>query len=146
MTKASLIKKEIKEKLLALKNAGTLGEVIIDDFKKGLLERDFGAFPTAILTTPSIGGDYFTNTQNLRTYTFEVLIVMKGEDISAENDVEELSETILNAFDNLPTLSGEADGGLEPSSTPAEAVPSRSGTYIVFSIILKAKAVKDIDL
>lgn len=144
--KSSAIKAEIKAKLLELKNAGTLGDVVVDDFKKGVFDRDYSSYPTAVLMTPSISGEVFTNVQNLRTYAYEIIVISKGEDIKEQDEIEELAETLMDVFDNMPSMEGVADGGLEPSTSPAEAIPSRSGTYIVFSVILKAKAVKDLDL
>lgn len=147
MSKAADIKNQIKAALQDLKNDGTLGEFIVDDFKKGLYQRDYAAFPSAVLTTASISNDYYTNSENIRAYTFEIVIISKGEDVStSETSIEDLSEAIINKFDHLFSLSGVADAGLDPSTTPAEPVPTASGTFIVFSVILKAKAVKDVGL
>lgn len=146
MSKAADIKDKIEAKLNELKVSNVLGTVMVDDFKKAIFDRDFSAYPVAVLTPPSIGGDYFTNSQNLRTYTFEVLVISKGENIAADGTIENLAEAILDKFDNIPTAEGVADGGLDPSSTPVEAVLSKDGTLLVFSVILRAKAVKDISL
>lgn len=143
MMSASTIKSKIKTALDDLKALETLGEVIEDDFKiSNLFDRDFSAYPAAVLTSPSIEGDYLTNRENLRTYNFEIVVLSKGEDIDAAGQIEDLAEAILNKFDNLPTLSGEADGGVEPASTAPAPVTVRGKTFIVFSIILKVKASK----
>lgn len=140
---ASTIKTKIKTALDNLKALGTLGEIVEDDFKvSNLFDRDFSAYPVAVLASPSIEGDYFTNRENLRTYNFEIIILSKGEDIDTAGQVEDLAETILDKFDNDPTLSGSADGGVEPASTAPAPMTARGKTFIVFSIILKAKASK----
>ncbi len=138
------IKNQIKIKLDALVTAHTLGEVQVDDFKNGLFDRDYGKFPVAIVTTPSVEGSYLTNCQNERLYTYEIIVIQKGENVTSPTETEELIESLLDAFDNDPTLNGKADGGVEPSSSTPQAVSSRDKTYIAFSIILKAKAVKDL--
>lgn len=138
------IKNEIKALLQELQRTEVLRDVQVDDLKRGLFDRDFSAYPTAILTTPSIEADPLTNRQNLRTYIFEIVIIHNGEEIEDATTIEELAETILNKFDNAPSLNGKADGGLEPSTTTPEAIPSRGKTYIAFSVILRARAVRDL--
>ena len=138
------IKNRIKTLLDELVTAGTLGEVQMDDFKQGIFDRDYSAFPAAVLTTPSIQGNYFTNRQNARTHTFDIVILNKADNIESATQIETLIETILDKFDNDPTLNGKADAGSEPSSSSPEAVVSRTGTFIVFAISIKAKAIKDL--
>lgn len=139
------IKNKIKTFLDELVTAGTLGEVQMDDFKiSPVWERDFAKYPAAILTMPAIEGGYFTNRQNERVHTFEIVIVSKGENIASATDIETLAEAILDKFDNQPTLAGKADGGVEPSTTPAEPITSRGKSLIIFSVIIKAKAIKDL--
>ncbi len=149
MTKLGTIKANIKAILDQLVVSEILGSVQVDDFKKGILSRDFSSYPCAILTTPTIDSRAETNTQNLRTYTFEIIFVLNGEDVSEAEQVEELIETILNKFDNDVTLKGDnalgaADGGVEPSTSTPEMVTSGSRTYLVFSITLRARAIRDL--
>ena len=132
----------IKTKLKALLESivpATLGEVQVDDLKTSIFDRDIGAYPCAILTTPEVGADYLTNRENIRTYNFAVVVIQKRENISGANDIETLIETILNKFDNDPTLTGSADGGVEPSSSAPAAYESRGATFITFTIFVKAK-------
>lgn len=145
MAKDTDIKKAIHAKLDVLKQAGTLGSTIIDDFKKGVLERDYASFPAAVLQTSSIDNETITNRQNIRLYTFEIVVVCKGEDVKEATDIEDLRETIIDAFDNDPTLGNVADGAVEPSSSPAEPVPLIGGkSYIIFSVFIRARAIKDL--
>lgn len=144
MSLVTNIKNQIKAKLDALVTANKLGEVQMDDYKLGIFDRDYGKFPVAILTTPSIEGNYLTNRDNIRTHTYEIIVINKGENIATATDIEELIETLLDAFDNDFTLNGVADGGVEPSSSTPQAVTSRGKSLVAFSIILKAKAVKNL--
>jgi hypothetical protein len=140
-SKSSEIKTKIKTLLDALVTAGTLGEVVEDDFRESnLFDRDLSAFPAAILTSPSISGDYLTSNENMRTYTFEIVVLQKGENIASASEIEDLAEALMDKFDNDPTLGGKADGAVEPSATNPAPVTVRGKTLIVFSITLKAKA------
>jgi len=138
------IKDRIKDLLEELRDSGTLGEVYTDDYKQGIFDRDYSAYPAAILTSPAIEGSAFTNRQNERVHTFEIIFVQKGENVKTATDIEDLIETILNKFDNDPTLDGKADGGVEPSTSSPQAVVSRGKSYIAFSVRLRAKAIKDL--
>ena len=143
-TLLTLIKAQIKANLDELKVAGTLGEVVYDDYKLGILDRDYGAYPVAILQTASLQGGYLTNTQNIRTYTYQIVILQRAENVASATDIEHLMEDVINKFDSDITLSGTADGGVEPSSSVPEPVTSRGKSFIALSIFIKAKAVKDI--
>ena len=127
------IKNKIKEKIEALVPA-TLGEVQVDDFKLMPWERDFAKYPAAVVSTPVITSDYLTNRANIRTHTFTIIVMMKAEDVTSANDVETLIETILNAFDNDPTLGGTADGAVEPSASQPEAIVSRGKNLIAHQL------------
>lgn len=143
MAKDTDIKNKIKAKLDVLQQAGTLAEVIVDDFKKGLLDRDYSAFPVAVLQTSAIESETITNRDNIRTYVFEIVVLSKGEDVKDATTVEDLREAIIDKFDNDPTLGNTADGAVEPSSSPAEPIPLQGGkSYIVFSILIRARAIK----
>lgn len=136
------IKTQIEQILKNLETAGTLREVQVDDFSKNLTERDIARYPAAILTSPQIESNFFTNAEHLRTYTFVILILLKAEDITGAAEVEELQEAILDAIDQEYTLSNEADGGVEPSvSNPGPLVASNK-SLIAFTVTIRAKATK----
>lgn len=142
MSKAADIKNKIKEYLEDLITDNILAEVLVDDFKENIIfDKDIEAFPAAILSSPSIESETFTNSDNQRKYTFEIMVVMKAGDIEEKTDVETLMEEILDKFDDDVTMAGVADGGVEPSATPAQPVYTGSKGFIVFSVIIKAKAV-----
>ena len=138
------IKNKIKAKLDTLVVAGTLKEIQMDDFKVGIFDREFASFPVAILTSPSVIGEVFMNTMNERTHTFNIVIIQKAENITTANDIENLMETIMNAFDNDPLLDGKSDAGMLPAVSSPEPVVSGSKSYVVFVVTMKAKAIKDL--
>ena len=138
------LKNQIKTKLNALVTAGTIGEVQMDDFKQSIFSRNFAKFPAVILTSPSVSGVALTNGQNERTHVFNMIVILKGENITSATDVENLMENMMNAFDNDQTLGGKADGGVEPSASAPEPVTDGTRSYVVFGITLKASATKDL--
>lgn len=146
MKKSSEIKAKIKEVLKTLQRQEVLKDVQIRDISESIFDLDLNSYPAAILTPPSIISEIYTNADNLRTYNFEILVVMKSDSITEENSVEELMETIIDTFDNLPSLDGIAEGGLEPATSPTESVTSRGKNWTIFRVILKAKACARITL
>jgi hypothetical protein len=142
-TLGTIVKGKIKDKLDALVTSGVLKCVIVDDLKKNpTLDRDIPSFPAAVLVSPSSEGAYSTNRSNIRTYTFAITIVQKTENIESNEDIEYLSDQILDAFDNDPTLGGTAVGGLDPSNSEPTSITSQDKSYIVFTVTLKAHADK----
>lgn len=142
MAASSDIKAKIKAKLDALKVAGTLKTVIEYDGKKGIFDYDFASTPAAVLGSPSMSSAIETNRDNMRAYTFEIVVITKAEEVSSLTQLEDLAETLLDAFDNDPTMTGSANGGVEPSTSPAEPVVSRGNNYLAFSVVVVARAVK----
>ena len=137
------IKSKIKEILDSIVTSGELKTVVVDDLKTSpVLDRDIPSFPAAILTSPSSEGGYLTNRENMRTYRFAVTVIQKAENLESTDDIETLCDFLLDKFDNAPTLSGKADGGLEPSSSSPEAIVSQGKSYVMFTITLKAHATK----
>lgn len=135
------VKNAISTALGTLVSGGTLGAKIVDDLKNGIFDLNFPAYPCAVLTPPSTESKVYTNAQVYRTYVFNIVIVMKGENITTTTAAEELSETILDAFDHDPTLGGVCQE-LEATASPVEAATSRSGSYLAFAVTLRAKSIK----
>lgn len=145
LLKESAIKEKIREKLESLKRQELLRQVIVEDFKKGILDRDYSAFPVAILQTAGIQNETITNSQNFRTYTFDIVVLLKGEDVNDATTVEELRAAIMDAFDSDPTLTTTCDGGVLPASSPIEPIPMIGGkSYIAFTLTLECRAIKDL--
>lgn len=132
---------DIKARIVTLLNTlvpATLGEVISTPYNRGNLAQNIAAYPAAIVQPPSIESEYETNVDNMRTFRFEIPVIMRGEDITG-TDAEDIREEVLNVFDNDPTLNGEAVGGLRPAVTELEEVGDVSASFVVFSVILSAK-------
>ncbi|MBI4119243.1 MAG: hypothetical protein HY456_00160 [Parcubacteria group bacterium] len=144
------IKERIQTLLNQLKAQEVLREVHVDDLNTtSIFDRDFASYPVAILMPASIESDYLTNNQNIRTFEYDIGIIHKRDEISNPTDIEDLRDTIMNKFDNDPTLkagnaSGVADGGVEPSSSRPEPIVSRGKAFIFFSVTIRARAVKDL--
>lgn len=143
MSLLSDIKDQIKVNLDALVVSGDLGEVIVDDFTPNIEEKDIGAYPAALLATPSVDAEFLTNRDNERTYIFEVLIVSKGEDITTANDIELLIDVLLNKFDEDPTLGGTAIT-IEPATTSPIPITTEDRSFIIFTLNLRVRACKSL--
>lgn len=137
----STLKAAIKGNLDTLKQAGTLGTVVVDDFKTDPLgiDKNIGEYPAAILGPASVESAYETNRDNLRTHTFEILVIEKGENVSRDGVIEDLMQSILDIFDNDPTLGGLAVGAVEPATSSPTMVPTEDGSFIIFSVSLRVR-------
>lgn len=145
LNKEGAIKEQIRLELEKLERAEVLRAVVVDDFKKGILDRDYPAFPVAILQTAAIDNDAITQSQNFRVYTFDVVVLLKGEDVQDATTVEELRAAIMDHFDAKVTLNNVADGGVMPTSSPIEPIPLVGGkSYITFTVSIQARAIKDL--
>lgn len=138
------IKNQISTYLGDLVTAGTLGEKIVDDYKVGILQRDFSAYPVAILTTPSIDSMIESSNGNMRTYTFEILVISLGENITSSADIETLQEAVLDKFDANPTLNNTAHRSEANVSVPAALASAGGKTFVAFSVTLKAEKIKEL--
>lgn len=137
--RSTQIKDNIFSKLTDLQNQGVIRYTIIDDIKTNpIIDKDIPDFPAVILSTGSTESVVGTNRDNIRTYTFTLLVIMRGEDVNSSSDVETLCETILQAFDNDPTLGGFADAGLEPATSTPDSINSQDRTYVTFTVEIKA--------
>jgi hypothetical protein len=146
MSNATDIKNAIQGHLAALKTAGTIGGYLVQDFRENLLDQDFPAYPCAVLLPPAIDSEPSTNDSNLRTYSFDIVFVVKKDDIGSGTYIEDLIEAVLDEFDSDVTLGGAADGGSPPGSSVPDEVTAASQTYVVFVVTLKPRAIKNISL
>lgn len=139
------VKNNIKAKLDTLVPA-SLAEAVIQDLKIDPLNQEYAAFPVAVVVPPSLeGSEVLDNRSNLREYLFSVVVLMKPENFSSTSEVENLQEVILNAFDNDPTLGGEADGGMAPSYSRPYPLNYGGKDLVYFEIYLKIKVRKDLN-
>ena len=110
------IKNAIKSNLDDLVTANVLGGATITSIKKSPLSSDVGTFPHAFLMPPAVDSEVLDNRTNVRTYSFDIMILFQAEDISDTADLEVKIESMLSKFDNDPTLGGTA---LAPASRSA---------------------------
>lgn len=130
------IKNSIKSKLDELVVATILGGASESDYVKDVLGADIPAYPYAYLMPPSTSSTAVDNRTLLRTYNFAILVIVKAENISSSTEIETLQENIMNKFDNLPTLNGNADGGVLPASSEPEPVQHQGKQLVIFTINL----------
>lgn len=138
MSNIKLLKEKIKQQLDILVTAGKLQGCAIVDMRKDPLAGDIPPSPYAFLMPPSTESSVVDNRTLLRTYRFDILVMVKGENINTATYIEELIEAILNQFDNNPTLDGEADGAVEPASSTPEPINHKNGEYTLFFVTLRA--------
>lgn len=136
-TNIKTIKDFIKAQLDILVTGGTLGSASELDLRKNPLDEDIPGFPAAYIMPPATESVAVDNRTLLRTYTFDILIIVKSENLTSSSDVENLLEVLLNTFDNLPTLSGAADGAVDPATSTPEPVQTKNGDMIVFFLKLR---------
>jgi len=135
------IKGQIKTLLDALVTDTTLNEVQEDDFSENVLLRKFNAYPVAILTTPELESDFETNRENRRTYSFDIVVIQRKENIGSATDIETLLETIVNKFDNNFTLGGSANLATLPASSRPQAYNNDGTQCIYFVVRIQAREV-----
>jgi hypothetical protein len=123
----------------------TLAAVEVTDVRKDPLDGDIIGFPHAFIYPPSLEtADWIDNKTSRREYVFAIMVLMKAENITTASDVEDLMETIMNALENEITLNGTAQAGIFPSTSRPEAYKHGDKTFIVFDIIIRARALNTI--
>lgn len=132
------IKQAIKTKLDGLVTDGVLGGASISDLRKDPLS-DIPTYPHAFLTPPSMESEVVDNRSILRTYIYDILLVWKAENITDGDTIEEDIENVVTAFDNDPTLGGEAIGGVLPVSSAPQPIQHTANQLIVAQVQIQAK-------
>lgn len=143
MSQVGSIKNQIAIYLNDLVTAGTLGQYIVDDYKKGVFQRDYAKYPCAILTTPSIDSEIESGIGNRRKYTFDVIVIMLGDNITTTTFIEDLQELILDKFDTNATLNNTAQRSEANVSVPAAVVSAGGKHFVLFGVTIKAERIKD---
>jgi hypothetical protein len=133
------IKQAIKTNLDALVTAETLGGATTSDIRKDPLAADIPSFPHAFLMPPSIESEVLDNRSVLRTYVYDIMVIWNAENIADATTVEGDIEAILDAFDNDPTLSGTAMGGVLPVSLAPQPFQHAGKDLIMAVVQIQAK-------
>lgn len=136
---ASTIKAAIKTNLDELVTSEVLAGATTSDIKKDPLSADISGFPWAFLMPPSIEGEASDNRNNIRTYTYDIMIVWNAENIADATTIETDLEDILSKFDNDPTLSGTAMGGILPVSSAPQPFQHGGKDLIMAVVQVQAK-------
>jgi len=144
LTFAQNMKNAIVANLEALVNSDVLQSYLVDDgSKQSLFDRDFPSFPCAVVTAPDVStSDYEDQANNLREYTWLILVVTTVENMPASDPtyLEYLIDSVLGQFDGDVTLQGMANGGvLAATLAPPGPVSSNNVTYVSCFITIKAR-------
>ena len=137
----SNIKNAIKTNLDALVTDSVLGGATITDIKKDPLNTDIATYPHAFLMPPAVDSEVEDNRSLIRTYTFDVMLLFQAENLASTTELETKIESVLNKFDNDPTLGGNALGGVLPVSSAPEPFQHNGHDLIMVVIQIQAKEV-----
>jgi hypothetical protein len=139
------MKTAILADLQKLVDSGVLNSASADDFSKlNPLDREWPGFPSAVVIPPAVTTSAYEDVaNNLREYTWYIMVVTTPGNLPPNDPqyLEGLIDSILNVFDLDCTLQGTAVGAVDPAVLePPGAISSNSVTYVIFTIVLKAKA------
>jgi hypothetical protein len=136
---ASTIKNAIKADLDALVTSEVLAGATISDLKRNPLAADIPSFPHAFLMPPSIESEAEDNRTNIRTYSYDIMILWNAENIEDATTVETTIEAVLDTFDNDPTLGGTALAGVLPVSSAPQPYQHGGKDLIMAVVQIQAK-------
>lgn len=138
------IKNAIKSNLDDLVTATVLGGATITSIKNSPLSSDVATYPHAFLMPPAVESEVLDNRTNVRTYSFDIMVLFQAEDISDTADLEVKIESMLSKFDNDPTLGGTALAGVLPVSSSPE--PFQHGGKDLIMVVLQIEAKEPVSL
>lgn len=133
------IKNAIKSNLDDLVTATVLGGATITSIKKSPLSSDVATYPHAFLMPPAVESEVLDNRTNVRTYSFDIMVLFQAEDISDTADLEVKIESMLSKFDNDPTLGGTALAGVLPVSSSPEPFQHNGRDLVMVVLQIQAK-------
>jgi hypothetical protein len=141
---AVTIKQAIKSNLDALVEDEVLGGATSTDIRKNPLDADIPTWPHAFLMPPAVESEVIDNRSIMRTYSYDIMVLFRPENITGTAEIEEAMEAILDQFDNDPTLGGTALGGVLPVSSAPQPIQHLDKQLIMVVIQIQAK--QDVDL
>lgn len=141
MSQTGDIKTKIKDLLLELVDSNNLAEVIVLNKPMGILNINPEKTPAAILANNSFSGERATNRDNEITHTFEILVMVKSDNIDTDTYLEDLSETLRKKFANNESLGGNCLA-VEPSTTPYGVLSEANYEMAVFLLSLKVRVIE----
>lgn len=133
------IKQKIKEILETVK-PGSLKDVILEQRqKKDPLEMDIPSYPVAFVGAGAIiENDFHDNVTYQMTVAHSVTVLMKAENHSDMNEVEELMYELVLLFINSETL-GENCLWIKPTTTEPTVFTHTNRQLIEFTINLEVR-------
>jgi hypothetical protein len=135
------IKAAIDTNLAALVTEEVLAGHTVTDIKKSPLNADVGRYPHAFLMPPSVESEVLDNRSIVRTYSFDIMVLYRAEDISDTADLETSIEDILTVFDNDPTLGGTCLAGALPVSSAPEPFQHNGRDLIMVVLRITGKEI-----
>lgn len=140
MSKIGDIKDQIETELGKLEENGTIAGYHRLQFRQLTMDlADLGAYPFAVLTPPTLEDTEQLDNRNAeRVARFSIDIVFKADNLTADNEVEDTIEAVMDHFDDeSDDLSGFADGGVETASTSPRFSNGADRRFVLASVILK---------
>lgn len=135
------IKTNIKTLLDELVTAEVINGATITDIRHDPLNSNAGEYPHAFVMPPSVESETLDNRSNVRTYTFDIVVIFNAENLASTTALEEAIEDMLTKFDNNPTLSGSALGGFLPVSSAPAPYQHNGKDMILVVVRIQAKEV-----
>jgi hypothetical protein len=139
---AKPIKEQILVNLQALVTAGTINSFYaIDANPNPLTMEPTAGYPFAIVGMPKITSEIEDQATNRRTYRFDLLFVLNPSTLqNPDTDVEDLTDAILNQFDNNFTLAGTAVASVLPAELEGTPVSTADKTLLCLVVTLKCQS------
>ncbi len=136
---ANLIKAQILANLNALILLGVLAAVIEQDINTNILDAELPGYPCAILGVSAMDATWEYQQANKRTYTYDILVIQRKENLVNPSDMEDIRDAIALQFDNNFTLAGAAPLGVSAVMSPRMPIAGKEGkSYVVFNATIKA--------
>lgn len=122
----------------------TLIAAIVDDAGTGnrfveVLEHpsnDFNGYPSAVILPVNMPSDYATNTHNQRSYTFDIFIYIKLDQLKyseAFSRMRKYVDEVVNELDKSQDLGGHV-GFVRPVPTEWAEAEVGGGTFLIGSL------------
>lgn len=152
MQYSSLQKKQIVTDLTALTGSGVSGgiglqSVVAMDGVKDLTTMTWpNGLPGIVIPTPVAKSSTKVDSQhNDRVNVFTMYLVFSASELATPYDVEQITEQILNMFDQDQTLGGTSFPTCDCSTNEAETITDAAGKeFIIVQIVLKAHTLIDL--
>ena len=143
---AQSIKQQILVRLQALKTAGQINSIAeLDNNANPFKIEPSNGYPLAITAMPRTTSDFEDQATNIRTYRFDILIIIDPETLQNPTEgMEIIMDAILDQFDTNFTLAGAAQAAMLPAEVESAPVSTGDKTYLCFFVTLKCRTLYSI--